>query len=346
MRQRDGVEYVTSRSIHRFYRFYRLEADHGQLSLLSPVLVMKCEAESRSIYINTVRFILNDRVRMIDGVHCFSRLDLCKLIDPVLRPSYIATAMTFDSVVIDPAHGGADSGAQGPHGPEKAHTLAVALAVKAELEKRGFVKVLLTRATDQQVSVEDRVALASSTPNCIYIGLRCSTPDGNFTGLETFALAPEGGSDTNAGPQPGDMEVLPGNQHDSLNIALATALHAQAVNVFRQVDRGVKRARFPELKLLKVPAASFKIGLASDPEESALLASEKHRLRLAFCIAESVQNFKRALRPHPMPPPPQRAPVGGGSPNPPPTAPTPATPAPDTTPKPMGPTQTTGPAKP
>ena len=64
------------------------------------------------------------------------------------------------TIMLDPGHGGSDSGAIGPLGaeyPEKTINLYHALYLKSELEKRG-AKVLMTRTTDVFVSLTDRLA--------------------------------------------------------------------------------------------------------------------------------------------------------------------------------------------
>lgn len=109
-------DYVAAASIHKFYRFNSL--DGKDMSFRSSALVMKASIGSRDLLINNIKFVLSDPVVELEGKPCFSRLDVSKLIDPVLRPSRI-TGDTFDTVIIDPAHGGKDTGESGIHGDEK-----------------------------------------------------------------------------------------------------------------------------------------------------------------------------------------------------------------------------------
>ena len=68
-------------------------------------------------------------------------------------------------VVLDPGHGGRDSGAKGHQGLlEKDLTLKIALNLERELRKHGL-DVLLTRRDDTYVSLEDRTALANQKNN-------------------------------------------------------------------------------------------------------------------------------------------------------------------------------------
>ena len=69
-----------------------------------------------------------------------SRRDPRKCIDPVLRPSYITAGNVSDTVIIDPGHGGHDSGARGIYGYEKDFVLKLGLQLKVDLEKRGLTE--------------------------------------------------------------------------------------------------------------------------------------------------------------------------------------------------------------
>jgi N-acetylmuramoyl-L-alanine amidase len=124
-------DYVTASSIHKFYRFTNLEIKGSSVWFRSSVLVMKATLGSQDLLINNIKFVLSDPVLELKGKPCFSRLDLCKLIDPVLRPAYIGSGSMFDTVILDPGHGGHDSGARGIYGYEKEFALKLAFAVKA-----------------------------------------------------------------------------------------------------------------------------------------------------------------------------------------------------------------------
>lgn len=292
-----GRDYVTGDSIHRFYRFstYKVEGKH--VWFRSTNLIMKAGLGSQELLINNIKFILSFPVATSGGKAVFSRLDLCKLIDPVLRPSYITGADPFDTVVLDAGHGGHDSGAKGVYGYEKDFTLKMANAVKSALEKRGF-KVIMTRTSDVFISRTGRVAIANRTPNCIFISLHFNSGGSAATGIETFALTPQfasaslerGGGYNNSG--------LTGNQQDSENIALATALHALVIHRFKLVDRGIKRAQWTVLTGCQKPGILFEGGFITNSKECQLVASQTYREALANTIGDAVMNYRRALKPN------------------------------------------------
>ena len=80
---------------------------------------MSIQSGSDNLYINNVLFRLSYKILQKNDKHLFSRIDLAKLINPVLRPSYIKTARRFQTVIIDPGHGGSDPGSMNSFGKEK-----------------------------------------------------------------------------------------------------------------------------------------------------------------------------------------------------------------------------------
>jgi N-acetylmuramoyl-L-alanine amidase len=88
-----------------------------------------------------------------------------------------------------------------------------------------------------------------------------------------------------------------GNQFDSENIALATAVHAQVVHRFKLIDRGIKRARWTVLTGCNRPGILFEGGFVTNARECQLIASDNYRKAVADAIGDAVVNFKRALAP-------------------------------------------------
>lgn len=297
-----GRDYVTGDSILSFYRVaglstYKFTSPH--VWFRGNNLIIKAQVGSMELLINNVKFILSYPVLDIGGKAVFSRLDLCKLIDPVLRPSYITGADPFDTVVVDAGHGGHDAGARGVYGYEKDFALKMAFAVKASLEKRGF-KVIMTRSTDEFISRTGRVAIANKTPNSIFISLHFNSAGPTATGIETFALTPMGGSASLERGGGYNARGLTGNQQDSENIALATAVHARVVSTYKLIDRGIKRAQWTVLTGCTRPGILFEGGFVTNGSECRLIASDTYRKALSETIGEAVVNYRKALQPASM----------------------------------------------
>lgn len=293
-----GHDYVTADSIQRFYRFSSLKVDGNHVWLRSPTIIMKATIGSQELLINNIKFILSYPTASKGDKALFSRVDLCKLIDPVLRPSHIDTSEMFDTVVIDAGHGGHDSGARGIYGYEKDFALKMALTVRDALTKRGF-KTVLTRSDDTFISLGGRFAIANTTPRSIFISLHFNSGGSTASGIETFALSPEGTANTQIGRSTdfSSTNHRTGNKRDSENIALATAVHAMVVHRFKLVDRGIKRARWSVLTGCSRPSILFEGGFVTNSQDCRLIASPTYRDAIATAIGDAVVNYRKALQP-------------------------------------------------
>jgi len=304
----NGRDYVTADSIQRFYQFNALKVDGRHVWMRSAIYILKADIGSQELLINNTKFILSDAVAESKGKALFSRLDLVKLIDPVLMPNHIHTAEVFDTVVIDAGHGAHDSGAKGIYGYEKDFTLKMALSLSAVLQSKGF-KTVLTRSTDEFITLPGRVAIANATPRSIFISLHFNSSGPSAAGIETWALSPQGSSSTFMGSRGWDGTAVRGNSRDSENIALATAIHAMVIHNLNAiaergmmdknlVDRGIKRARWTVLTGCNRPGVLFEGGFVTNATEGRLIAAQSYREYLAKSIADAVVNYRKALYPN------------------------------------------------
>ena len=288
-----GLKYVSAANVKSFYRFTELEENGKKLVFKSPNLVMEWEINSQSIFINKVKFVLSFPVIKPTHRSIVSVVDLAKLIDPVLRPSYIKQVSKFDTVVIDAGHGAHDSGAVGVLGYEKNYCLDTALRLELALKKRGF-KTHMTRRTDKFLTLNQRVRVANSIKNSIFISVHFNSSDNRLaTGIETYALAPQGTESTNSGQASGTRRR--GNSRDGENIALATAVHAMAMHRMQVEDRGIKRARFNVLTGITRPAILFEGGFVTNSADAKKINTVEYRQQLADTVADAVVGFRKAV---------------------------------------------------
>jgi N-acetylmuramoyl-L-alanine amidase len=294
----DGRDYVTAESIRNFYNpvygftTFRTQGTHFWLG--SSKLILKAQIGSQEMLINNIKFILSFPVVEHNGKVLFSRLDLCKLIDPVLYPSHIQNAEYFDTVVVDAGHGGHDAGARGVYGYEKDFALKMAMSVRTALMQRGF-KVILTRATDTFITLGGRVAIANQTPKSIFLSFHFNSGGAAATGIETWALTPQSAAATISRGGGFNVNGVTGNKQDSANIALATAVHASVISRFKFVDRGIKRAQWSVLSGCKRPGILFEGGFVTNGAECQLVASESYRQQVSSAIGDAVLNYRKAL---------------------------------------------------
>ncbi len=293
--QQDGRDYVRLQDIKDFYKFPRLQREGRNSFLRSNTMIIKFSTHAEDIFINNVKFCLSFPTSEHNGAVLVSRMDLAKLLDPIIRPTYIQNAQGFDTVVIDAGHGGHDSGASGSYGQEKAYTLDTSFRLERALKAAGY-KTLLTRRTDVFMTLGERVAIANRTPNCIFVSVHFNSyRSSSAIGLETFALAPQGTATTYDELKSSDMNDRRGNQRDSENIALATAVHANSLYKLRSVDRGVKRARYSVISGIEKPGILVEGGFVSSPAEGARIHRPEFRQTLADAIAGGIANYRKAL---------------------------------------------------
>lgn len=94
---------------------------------------------------------------------------------PQQQPPPAPRRHTLVSVVLDPGHGGTDSGARGEGGlAEKDITLELAQAARAELVRQGF-RVVMTRQGDENPYIDDRAALANAQSDAIFVSFHVSS---------------------------------------------------------------------------------------------------------------------------------------------------------------------------
>lgn len=301
-------DYVTFKDIATFYRFNRLERDGRHIWLRSPSLMLKASVASDDLFLNNVKFCLSYPVIEKDGSVMVSRMDLAKLLDPVMRPAYIPNPIIFDTVVIDAGHGGQDSGAPGIYGLEKDYALDTAKRLSKVLATQGL-KSKLTRETDVFITKDERYRIANTTPKSIFVSIHYNSIGGRgASGIETYALSPSGTASTDQPNKTSDQANLSGNSRDAENIALATAVHAMVIYKVKCLDRGIRRARWTVLTGLQRAGILFEGGFVTNPEECAKIHTGDYRDLLAASICAGILNYRKALMKRGTNPSPEQVP--------------------------------------
>lgn len=289
-----GRDHVTLKNVAQFYGLNAVQRVSNEFTVRGGARSLRGRANSVEFYINNLKFNLSYPIAELNGELCISRMDLTKVIEPVLRPSQIKNAELIDTIILDPGHGGHERGAYGPYGYEKTFTLDVANRARLLFMQAGF-KVHLTRTTDTQVSLHERVRFANKFDNALFISIHFNS-GGAGTGLETYTLAPRGVPSMMAdGPRISDLTACPGHARDAENIALATATHAALVVRSKMYDRGIKRARFVVIRDITIPGVLIEGGFLSSSYDAKLIATPAYRQQMASSIVEAVQNYRRAV---------------------------------------------------
>jgi N-acetylmuramoyl-L-alanine amidase len=297
--QVDGRDYVSFANVAQFYQFPRFTQVNRMVSLASDHSGLRAQSGTSEFYLNSVRFFSDYPLLVHGEENLISAIDVAKIIEPVLRPNRIASTKPITTVVLDPGHGGDDSGTVTVLGNEKTYALDVALAAREELSRAGF-KVEMTRSTDENVSLEQRVEFANRFPDAVFISIHFNSSPGG-SGVETYVLAPAGvpsNTSTEDHPATTDSQAYPGNEHDPSNIALAAAVQGAILSRVSVFDRGVRHSRFLVLREIIVPGVLVEAGFLNDPTEGTKIASPYYRQQLGQALAQAVTAYQRATTFH------------------------------------------------
>lgn len=214
-------------------------------------------------------------------------------------------------VVLDPGHGGNDSGASGPRGiREKDVTLAIAHKIAPVLARAG-IQVGLTRDDDRYVTLEERTARANVFGADLFVSIHCNAAErAAKRGVETYVLdtttsdmAGRVAARENATSQAASNEVaqllasMRLADQSTRSTRLAELLQRAAVTSlsadFRDVvDGGVHRAGFYVLVGARMPAVLFETSYLSNAVEEERLASDDYQQHLADAVANAIKAFR------------------------------------------------------
>lgn len=289
----DNRDYITVQNLADFYKLQN--ASEGKNVLLrSPGCSIQGQAGSKELVINGVKFILSYELLAQGEDTLLSRIDLTKLVEPVLRPNKMRNARPIRTIVLDAGHGGHDRGAVSQYGDEKTFALDVVLRTRQLLLARGF-RVEMTRSSDVFIPLDARARYASRFRDGLFVCVHFNAGSPTGTGIETYTLAPRFVPSTDQdGPAVSDMTLCAGNVDDPENMALATAMHASLLNRIPITDRGIKRARFWVLRECTIPAVLIEGGFVSNVQEASRIAQPAYRQAMAECIVQGIGNYQRA----------------------------------------------------
>ncbi|MGB6222518.1 N-acetylmuramoyl-L-alanine amidase family protein [Haloferula sp.] len=311
----NGRGYVSTTSIKSYYGFSSLENNGKSVSLEKIVvkkqgntsaksrIVLNLRVGSQECLMNGVKFIFTYPAIASGGKVWISKLDLVKLVHPVLMPGDIREAANFRTVIIDPGHGGKDPGATNSLGTEASYNLKVANYLKENLEKLGY-KVIMTRNSNRYLTLQQRVDIANQCrENAVFISIHHNSGQSRARGIETFTLSPVGVAHYGERLKASDLKSRTGNFHDSANVALATAVHGMLLTTLKDektqkaytLDRGIKRARFSVLTGVKHPSILVECGFMTHPYEARLINDTGYQKTVAKSIAFAIQRYRAAV---------------------------------------------------
>jgi N-acetylmuramoyl-L-alanine amidase len=249
---------------------------------------------SPSAYWDGLDIRLGFAPQMMNGQPCLHALDLKKTLEPLLKGLSLSCLKTNPTIVIDPGHGGQDSGAKSVLGSryEKEFTLDWARRLGSLLATNGW-QVLLTRTSDLDLSLTNRIAFAEAHKADAFLSLHfnSSAPNDQQAGLETYCLTPTGMPSTiTRGYNDDPALAFPNNAFDAQNLRFALQVHRALLQVNGRLDRGVRRARYlGVLRGQNRPAILIEGGYLSNPREARRIADPAYRQKLAEAVAKALE---------------------------------------------------------
>lgn len=223
------------------------------------------------------------------------------------------------TVILDPGHGGEDTGAirkiNGKRIAEKDLTLQIARETAYQLRQKN-IKVVLTRTGDKFVDLDTRTELANlaqkKSTRAIFVSIHVnSDADSRSAGIETYVF---NAATNEASQRLADLENGKrwSKSHATVDLILAdlssTANYAESAQLACSIqkntintaarfghktrDRGIRQALFYVLMKTRMPSVLFEPGFISNPQELSRLTSTKYQRLLAHSLAEGIQKWR------------------------------------------------------
>jgi N-acetylmuramoyl-L-alanine amidase len=226
-----------------------------------------------------------------------------------------ALGLKIGKIVIDPGHGGHDTGTIGPNGlREKDVVLDVAMRLGRLLESRLGAEVVYTRQDDTFIPLETRTAIANRERADLFISIHAnSSRDADARGVETYYL--------NFTSSPEALEVAARENavseksiHELQDLVKKIALKEKieesrefagdvqqslygglALNNDGIRNRGIKKAPFIVLIGANMPSILAEISFVSNPTDERKMETEEHRQRIAESLYRGVSKYVGGL---------------------------------------------------
>jgi N-acetylmuramoyl-L-alanine amidase len=223
-------------------------------------------------------------------------------------------------IVIDPGHGGHDSGARKYGTVEKDVVLSFSLKLREKLDETGFYKVLMTRDTDVFIPLDERRRFAESNQAALFIAIHADyTVRASARGATIYSLRPEvadmlkraaGGvsldtsgkklASTDTAELGAVKGILAEKARDLIDRNhLRTSIFARSLLAYvststNMMDNPDRNAGFAVLRTAKVPAILLELGYVTNGEDAAQLKSDRWRDRVAGAMVTAINTSAEA----------------------------------------------------
>lgn len=242
---------------------------------------------------------------------------------PALAPAVRAARSAKPVIVIDPGHGGHDSGAQKYGLVEKDIALEFGKLLRARLEATGRYKILMTRDTDVFVPLDERREFAETNKAALFMAVHADYARPHARGATIFSLK-ESVADALQRSAKGDLSAnvlskkeiasLQQTKETSSDVSVVKSMLADLAQlevestkkrtdmISRSViefmgestnlrDTPDRSAAFRVLKTAQVPAVLIELAFVSNSEDAKLLKSDEWRAKVADSIRTAIDNY-------------------------------------------------------
>jgi N-acetylmuramoyl-L-alanine amidase len=230
---------------------------------------------------------------------------------PELPPAFGQPVAAIRTIAIDPGHGGEDEGAKGAGGAkEKDLALAVGRRLKATIEARLGIRVLLTRDDDRNVPIDERTAVANNNKADLFVSLHANTSMRKTTaGAAIFyaAFDKDAAKAASAGgaervPAFGgglrDIEMVPWDlaqiRHLDRSSAFTVLLHEQMKDRVPMAPHPTDVAPLRVLESANMPAVLVELGYLSNADQEKLIAGDSFQTTFVQAFYDAVVRFRES----------------------------------------------------
>ncbi len=259
------------------------------------------------IVVDTTAEVADIKVSSADNERLFF-VDLSRKSEPVsaappaaepptaAKPDSVQPPRRVRVIVIDPGHGGMDTGAKGVAIAEKDLTMALARRLRTALQMRLGVTVVLTRDADVELDNEARAAAANNHEASLFVSLHAGYSSNKLdSGSSIFVMKENFGEDFTPAASPRDPLFLPWR----LGYRAHRQASAEAAKIFQEeLGKAAPAWKFPVrtaplavLASTAAPALLLEIGNLNNEANIQTLTDSGFQTRLAGAIVDAIQRF-------------------------------------------------------
>jgi N-acetylmuramoyl-L-alanine amidase len=229
-----------------------------------------------------------------------------------IPPAFGQGSSVIHTIAVDAGHGGDDEGVRTADGvKEKDLALAIARRVRAIVEARLGLRVLLTRDDDRNVPMDERASLANNNKADLFISLHANgsvrqAASGAAIYCAAFdkdaaQTAAAGGTERlpTFGGGLRDVEMVPWDLAQTRHLAQSEAFAALLEQQFREhvplASRPIDRAPLRVLESANMPAVLIELGYLTNPDQAKLLVGDAFQNTAAQAIFDAIVRFRDTL---------------------------------------------------